>query len=99
MHNLEKIYLYFRSFINKMIYIFQILWLLTYDDDNYTLLRTLEKCNIMFSNLWLPQMLNIFVETNELAIKRIILKVICYIRFKQSNSKSMFKINYYAVLF
>lgn len=59
-----------------MFYVFQILWLLTYDDNNNTLLRTLEKCNITFSDLWLPQMLNIFIEKNESVIKRIILKVI-----------------------
>lgn len=54
----------------------QILWLLTFDDNKHTLLCVLEKCNITFSDLWLPQMLNIFVEINESALKRIILKVI-----------------------
>jgi len=54
----------------------QILWLLTFDDENNSLLRSLEKCNIMFTDLWLPQMLNMFIEKNDSAIKIIISKVI-----------------------
>jgi len=57
----------------------QILWLLTHDDNKYILLRAFENCNFIFSDIWLPQMLNIFVEKNIRAVVKIILKVIKYI--------------------
>lgn len=57
----------------------QVLWLLTYDDNKYTLLRAFENCSFIYSDIWLPQILNIFVERNIKAIVRIILKVIKYI--------------------
>lgn len=58
------------------------LWLLTYDDDYCTLLRILKECNTIFINLWIPQILNILIEKNELFIEEIVLKVIIKINKK-----------------
>ncbi|VVC36854.1 Hypothetical protein CINCED_3A003660 [Cinara cedri] len=60
---------------NNNILIAKILLLLTYDDKNCTLLHVLENCNITYSDLWLPQILNIFVEKTETVIEKIILKI------------------------
>jgi len=68
-------YLKKRSPITVEFFCTQILWLLMYDDDNYTLLRSLEICDVTFTDLWLPQMLDIFVEKNDSAIKKIVWKV------------------------
>lgn len=46
-----------------------------YDDHNNTLLCTLEKCSIVFSEIWLPQVLNICIE-NKPAIDKIVSEVI-----------------------
>ncbi|XP_029341770.1 transformation/transcription domain-associated protein isoform X2 [Acyrthosiphon pisum] len=65
----------FTTNIKCNIVIARILWLLTYDDNKYTLLRAFENCNFIFSDIWLPQMLNTFVEKNIKAIDKIISKI------------------------
>ncbi|XP_025202207.1 transcription-associated protein 1-like [Melanaphis sacchari] len=65
----------FTTNIKCNIVIARILWLLTYDDNKYTLLRAFENCNFIFSDTWLPQMLSIFVEKNIKAIDKIISKI------------------------
>lgn len=65
----------FTTNIKCNIVIARILWLLTYDDNKYTLLRAFENCNFIFSDIWLPQMLNIFVDKNMKAIVKIISKI------------------------
>lgn len=57
------------------------LWFLNYDDDTCILLRTLEKCNVRFFDLWIPQLLNILVEKNESVIKRVVSKVIIMLMY------------------
>lgn len=78
-----KIYHIELVFLNKynliiFIIIIQILWLLTYDNKNCILLNNLKNRNITYSDLWIPQMLNIFVEKNKKIIEEIMLKVIIH---------------------
>lgn len=73
--NFHLFLIFINESINKL-HFFQILWILNNDDHCCTLLRTLGRCgSIAISDLWLPQILNIFVEKNETIIKDIILKV------------------------